>query len=392
MPLSSKVFYLFTAFHSFLLGLLPLFIPVILWDKGLSISQISYFIVLTAVGFLIALHFWDRLRSHRSWQQIIYLSFLFQALLVGLLLWDEQYLIISIGAMINGVAGCFYWSTQRFLFQAITQDKNTGNTFGNFQIVVVFSLKIGILVGSYLLGMQYFIILLVLSLAFSLLGLYLLNHSLSKDNALYALKQLPAFTLKQILQFKDEHKSKRIFAVDGLFLFLESYFWVLTLYMLTQQSIMQLGLVIVVLSLLLALIFFIIKKHIDHIKPQKIYIIAVIGYAFSWILRGEMNEAMSAQVLYSGLLLIAFLSSFFRLAFNKRFYDIARSKEAIFYIICKSYYSQFMLICFFSAIAILANFGDNPLRQLQILYALSVPLTLFYFSYGSLSVKQSVRS
>ena len=85
---------------------------------------------------------------------------------------------MTIGALINGAAGCFYWSTQRLLFQAITEDKNTGNTFGNFQILVVVALKTGVLVGSYLLGMEYFIGVLSLSFIVSLFGFAAVNKSL----------------------------------------------------------------------------------------------------------------------------------------------------------------------------------------------------------------------
>ena len=159
----ARTFYLFTGFHSFLLGLLPLFIPVILWDKGLTIRDIAYFVVLTSVGFLGALYYWDRLRAHHQWRKLISCSFIFQGVFVALLVWDQQHLLVTLGALINGMAGCFYWSTQRLLFQAITEEKNTGNTFGNFQILVVFALKIGVLVGSYLLGMAYFGGLLILS-------------------------------------------------------------------------------------------------------------------------------------------------------------------------------------------------------------------------------------
>ena len=63
MPILSRTFYLFSAIHSFLLGLLPIFIPVILWDKGLLVTDIAWFIVLSAVGFLVALYGWDRLRA-----------------------------------------------------------------------------------------------------------------------------------------------------------------------------------------------------------------------------------------------------------------------------------------------------------------------------------------
>lgn len=377
----SRTFYLFSGFHSFLLGLLPIFIPVILWDKSLTINEISYFIVLSAIGFLVALYYWDRLRAKQHWGKLISLSFIFQSLFVALLLWDELAVVISLGALINGATGCFYWSTQRLLFQAITEDNNTGNTFGNFQIVVAFALKIGVLVGSYLLGVGYLIGLFIVSLVISIVGFLWVTKSLQSNQQLFSLQQVPAFSLKQVMQFKDVHHSKLIFIIDGLFLFLESYFWVLTIYILTQEDVMQLGLIIVVLSLLLALMFFVIKKKIDRINGQRIYIFAVIGYALSWLLRAEFNEQMSNIMLYSGLLLVAFLSNFFRLAFNKRFYDIASQESPTYYIICKSYYSQFMLILFFVAISLLPLDGE-PLAQLQTLYQLSIPLILIYFLYG----------
>ena len=382
MSALTRTFYLFTGFHSFLLGLLPIFIPVILWDKGITLSELSFFIVLTAIGFLIALYYWDRLRTNQSWGKLISLSFTFQSIFVMLLVWDELTLLVTVGAFINGAAGCFYWSTQRLLFQAITEDKNTGNTFGNFQILVVFSLKVGVLAGSYLLGMEYFIGLLTLSFIISLFGFIWVNNSLQSNSQLYALQQVPAFSLKKVFQFKDTHHSAIIFMVDGLFLFLESYFWVLTIYILTQENVMQLGLILVVLSALLALIFFVIKKYIDRVNARRIYIIAVIGYALSWLFRGAFHQEMSGFMLYIGLLLIAFLSNFFRLAFNKRFYDIARQDQPTRYIICKSYYSQFMLIVFFGGIALWTSIGSVPLNQLQILYYCSVPFTLIYFLYG----------
>ena len=383
MPILSRTFYLFSAIHSFLLGLLPIFIPVILWDKGLLVADIAWFIVLSAVGFLAALSIWDKLRARANWSLIIALSFILQMLLVGLLIWDAQWLLISLGALINGAAGCFYWSTQRILFQAITSDKNTGNTFGNFQILVVFSLKFGILIGSFLLDSEFIKSLALLSFSASLIGFYLLYTLLQKTDKLLSKQQPKAFSWSQIMAFKDDFHSKKIFLVDGLFLFLESYFWVLTLYILTKENLMKLGLLIVVLSILLAVIFFAMKKMIDRINAQRIFVISILGYAFSWFLRGELGLEADDITLYGGILVVAFLSSFFRLAFNKRFYDIARTHQPVYYIVCKSYYSQFMLIFFFSIIAVLASIGKDPLNQLQVLYDLSIPLVFIYFVYGS---------
>jgi hypothetical protein len=383
MPILNRTFYFFSAIHSFLLGLLPIFIPVILWDKGLNVADIALFVVLTAVGFLGALYAWDRLRAKANWSLIIALSFILQMMLVGLLLLDSQWLLLSVGAIINGAAGCFYWSTQRILFQAITNDKNTGNTFGNFQVLVVVSLKFGILIGSFLLDSDYINSLIMISLCTSLIGFYLLRNLLNQIDNLLSQQQPNAFSLSTILAFKDGFHSKKIFMVDGLFLFLESYFWVLTLYMLTKENLMKLGVLIVVLSILLAVIFFVVKKVIDRTNAQRIFIISILGYALSWFLRGELGMQSDDVTLYGGVLLIAFLSTFFRLAFNKRFYDIASADKPVFYIVAKSYYSQFMIIIFFSLIALMASMGKDPLNQLQILYDLAIPLVFVYFLYGA---------
>lgn len=387
MPALTRTFYLFTGIHSFLLGLLPIFIPVILWDKGEGVSSISFFISLTALGFLISLYYWDRLRAACRWPTIFLLSFIFQACLVLLLLWGDHYLMLSVGALVNGAAGCFYWSTQRILFQAITAQNNTGNTFGNFQILVASLLKLGVLVGSYLLDQQLFIGVLLLSCILSAAGYLFVHRYYLAQQTLHT--QVPAFTFKQIKEFKDNHYSKVIFVVDGLFLFLESYFWVLTIYLLTEQSVMQLGIIIVVLSILLAIIFFLLKKRIDNIAVQKVYMVAVVGYALSWLLRAELDASFNNTLFYSLLLLVAFLSNLFRLAFNKRFYDLAHQGQSTRYILCKSYYSQLMLLVGFLGLGLLLSNQQHALQQFQQLYYWITPVVFIYLLYAYKEFKHS---
>jgi len=255
-----RSFYLFVTIHSFLIGLLPIFIPIILWNKGLAIADIAYFIALSAIGFIIALYFWDRLRAAAYWSKIVALSFFFEILLVIILLWDFAPLLLSLGALINGAAGCFYWSTQRVLFQRITQTSNSGNRFANFQILVMIAIKLGILLGSYLLAAAQINLLIIIFLSISTLGYCLLRRTLVSQIELLNSSQPKAFSLLEVINFKDAFKSKMIFFIDGLFLFLESYFWVLSLYLLTQQNLLKLGLLIVLLSLLLAFVFYLLKS------------------------------------------------------------------------------------------------------------------------------------
>lgn len=388
MPYLTRFFYLFVALHSFLIGLLPVFIPVILWNKGLMLADIAFFIALAALGFIIALYLWDRLRAGHQWSKIVALSFLFEVLLVSILLLDSSAILLSFGALFSGAAGCFYWSTQRILFQHITQIENTGNNFGNFQILVLIALKLGILCGSYLLAGQQTALLILLFFSVSILGYWILQHQLTFEFTNLNSHQPKAFSLAKILNFRDNFRSRGIFLIDGVFLFLESYFWVLSIYLLTQQNLLKLGLLIVLLSLLLGAIFYVIKKHIDRVNGQRIFMFAVFGYAFSWFLRGELNTQAGPIFLYANLLLIAFLSSFFRLAFNKRFYDIARLTQPIQYIVCKSYYSQFALILFFTLTGYLLNSDielQQQFNQLQYLYLFVIPLVFVYLRYADVN-------
>lgn len=378
MPAIARVFYIFSATHSFLLGLIALFIPVILWKSGASLSSISFFIALSSVSFAVALIYWDKFRANLAWSRIFALSFLFEALLAYIVIFTDKSLILTLGALISGITGCFYWSTQRVLFLKATDSSNTGNTFGNFQILVAFSLKIGILVGSYLLETSDLKTLFIVALITSAVGNYLTNKIFKRSTLI---NQAPVFTFNQIRNFKDEFHSRSIFLVDGLFLFFESYFWVISLYIMIGGSIAKLGMVIVVLSVVLAISFIFIKKRIDRINSQRIFLIAVVGYILSWLLRSNLSIDDDPYLFYLTLLVITFLSNFFRLAFNKRFYNIARQGNSTHYILCKSYFSQLSIIVFFTIIGILMALGNDPMRQLQILYLIIIPLSCVYFLY-----------
>lgn len=179
-----RSFYLFVAIHFFLIGLLSIFIPIILWNKGLTLADIANF---------IALYFWDRLRASAYWSKIVALSFFFEILLVIILLWDFSPVLLSLGGLINGAAGCFYWSTQRILFQRITQTKNRGDRSANFQILVMVALKSVILLGSYLLAAAQINLLLIIFLSISTLGYWLLRTTLVSQIELLNNNQPGAF-------------------------------------------------------------------------------------------------------------------------------------------------------------------------------------------------------
>ena len=400
MLIMSRQFYLFSGFHSLLIGLLPFFLPVLLWQQGASLAVIAAFIGLTGVGYIITLWCWDRLRFQQRWRTIFILSFFLELLLVGTLAYADNNLFLIGLALINGAYNCFYWSTQRYLFSEITSQANSGSTFGNFQILVVILLKLGILLGAYLLENQGVNAILLCSFISASIALVLLlsnqptSSAHASNNISSRLKpdsvtsqadaKHSTLSAKQVIGFKDTNNSTLIFLLDGPFLFLESYFWVLSLYFLSNQNVLELGIVIVSLTFLLSALFYFIKNKIDQATPQKIFSLAVTLYALSWVLRAQLDASTHDLLLYSTIILIAFLTTFFRLAFNKRFFDVSRNDKPYPYIILKSYYSQLGIAVFFGASALLLSFieGEKIEQALTAFYWFVSPFALIYGFYA----------
>ncbi|MGB1239774.1 MAG: hypothetical protein ACPG4U_16270, partial [Pseudomonadales bacterium] len=193
-------------------------------------------------------------------------------------------------------------------------------------------------------------------------------------------RQWAAVPLKQVVRFKDNYRSREIFALDGFFLFLESYFWLLSLFLILKQSFMQLGFMIIAITVTLSLLFFVLKKKIDALPEQSIYVISVVGYLASWLLRARLDEDLSLVSQFLYLCAIAFLTALFRLAFNKRFYDLALHYPKAPYILMKSYYSQSALIIFFGLLAAVYWHSD-VLTMLNHAYVIAALLTPLYFIY-----------
>ncbi len=207
---------------------------------------------------------------------------------------------------------------------------------------------------------------------------FLRNRSNLKLNA-HVLSS-PALSLKWVTGYKDRFNSKSVFAVDGIFLYLESYFWIISLFLIVRQSYWKLGVLVIFLMVVFGGIFVLIKNSIDRLPSNKMYIAAVCLYSLSWILRGSLSGELDNISLLFLLAVITFCTSIFRLAFNKRFFDIAKSGTAHEYIIFKSYYSQFFLIVFGLAGFLYLTPGD-AVEKLSTVYLIAAPGSLAYLFF-----------
>ncbi len=287
---------------------------------------------------------------------------------------------ILISGCFNGVFNCSFWITQRLLFIDTITPQNSGQKFGNFQIFVLLVLKAGILTGGVILEKSGYLPVYILSAVIVILVSFIFFQPKMKMVLDKEIVSAGPMSLKMVAEYKDWFHSRVVFAIDGIFLYLESYFWVISLFLIVRQSYWKLGVLVIFLTLVFGTIFVMIKNTIDRLPSNRIYIAAVCLYGLSWILRSALSEKLNMMPLLFLLAIITFCTSIFRLAFNKRFFDIAKSTRAHEYIFVKSYFSQFFLAVSALAGFVLLGAGDM-VEQLSFIYLAAALISFLYLFY-----------
>jgi hypothetical protein len=270
---------------------------------------------------------------------------------------------------------------QRLLFLETITPLNSGKSFGNFQLFVLVILKIAIFIGGVLLENSGFLVIYLLSAAVIILAVVTTFNSIMTVTFDEKIIESKPLKIRDVISFRDGLFSRSVFAVDGLFLYLESYFWVISLFLLVKESFWRLGLLVILLTLLFGILFIVIKNSIDRLPVDRMYKGAVLLYGISWMLRSSASESLSLLPLLLLLAIITFCTSIFRLAFNKRFFDIAKLSTAHEYIFIKSYFSQLFLIVFLFVPAVVGGLKSSIVEQLSLLYIGAAFLSLVFLLY-----------
>ena len=378
----ASYFTVFSAIHSFVIGLLPFYLPILIWQQYQQLAPLTTFIAWTGAGFVMALWVWNQLFTRGYWRTLVVLSFVLELGLIYVALFHVASTHLIILGLLNGLFNCSYWMLQRILFNSISGGNNTGRLFGNLQLILGLSLKLGILFGGYFMQKQpwvIFVLSLIAGLGFCMMAL----NSLTTPALVY--KHSDHAQPKSIISLRD----KVVFLVDGPFLYLESYLWVVSIFHLTNSNTSQFSLTVIALSLALAFIFYFIKNTIDKQPQYRLYQVATLLYFGSWLMRGWISADWSGFAIGLGLLSIAFATALFRLYFNKRFYDKAKQQANYHYLVSKSLYSQLGIVVFFSGFTALSNILTFSLSQV---YWAVLPLIAVYILYQQVHhpINQSV--
>jgi MFS family permease len=397
----ASFFTLFSALHSFIIGLLPFYLPILIWQQNAQLALLTEFIAWTGTGFVIALFGWHKLFTLGYWRSLVMLSFIFELSLIYLAVFHLDTInldtinldtvnLLLLG-ILNGLFNCSYWMLQRVLFNALSDTKNSGRLFGNLQLILGLSLKLGILLGGYFMQVQpelIFLLSLVIAVWFCAMSLrsvtalqfiYPVIHDKKSNN------KTPVHQLQ--VNTKISLRDKIVFIVDGPFLYLESYLWILSIFHLSNNDTGLFSLTIIALSVALGIIFYFIKNTIDKQSQYRLYQIATLLYVCGWVLRGWVTPQWSGLAISLTLLCVAFVTALFRLYFNKRFFDNAKQQASYHYLFSKSLYSQIGICLFFALLTLALRHNNITLNEI---YWLILPMTLVYMLYRETGQKEGV--
>lgn len=374
-------FYIFLGLHSFLIGLFPFYIPVYLYASGFSLQLICLFIALTGVGFCCSLYLWERAIRSIAFSSLVVFSYLSEFVLLSIFLLDKNLLFLITAALVNGIFNCNFWIIQRLLFLETINPGNSGKKFGNFQLFVLVILKSAIFLGGLLLESSGFLSLYLVSIGVVLLSSAFFLQTRMTVEFKNEWRNSSPIRVAKVLSFNDQFHSKWVFAFDGIFLYFESYFWIITLFLIVRESFSRLGLLVILLSVLFGFLFIFIKNKIDRISVNTFYKSAVALYSLSWILRAGIPEVQHKISLLFMLAAVTFCTSIFRLAFNKRFFDIAQSSTPHEYLFIKSYYSQGFLVFFTIIPASFSLVTGSIIVQLSYVYIGAAAISAIYLLY-----------
>jgi MFS family permease len=376
----SKLLYFFLFSNTVIAGLFNFLIPLYLYDKGFTFSDISFFIALNSLVFFICLFVIEYLINKLSISLLVLLTFGSYAAYISSIFFFQyhEYFIIMLGVL-SGIYLSLFWILQRYFFLNTLSPGNIGRQFGNLQIFVGLSSQIATFLGAYLLEFYDFTTIYIISMSLLLAST---AYGIIKGSS-QTFKNLKRNTFSDIINFKDASNSKRIFIIDGIFLFLESHFWLLIIFLFAKGNFFEVGKIITLLAIIFFAAYVVIKNKIDRISLEKIWPLSIILYAASWILRYVFVLIENPAGQYLLIYLIGFLTLFFRLSFNKIFFEKARSTSGITYILMKSYYSQAFIFVAFLGISVIFQVFNESILVFNGLFIAASALSFMYLEYNA---------
>lgn len=376
----SKLLYLFIFINALISGIFGIFLPVYLFDIGFLFSEVSFFIAISSFSYFLSLFILERIISKFTIKKLMIFTFIAYSLMISIiyLLAESRFFLLMVG-ILSGIYLSFFLIIQRLLFLNSIEHSNIGEKFANIQIFVLLVSQIAILLGSYILENFDFKIVYSLSIILLFFSIILISKGNVKNLKFEEQKQAySVMTLNTIFNFTDKYNSKFIFSIDGIFLYLETYFWLLVIFLFLKSNFLSAGIMIILVTLVFYIFYLFIRRIVDKSNLKILFKMAVVFYSLSWILRFFFDLSPDDSISYLLIIIIGFLSMFFRLVYNKAFFKIAKETILARYIFLKSYYSQFFISCSFLIFGLLFLLFDQSEQVFKGIFLAFSLLTFLY--------------
>jgi len=376
----TKLLYIFIFVNTLISGIFGIFLPVYLFDIGFLFSEISFFIAISAFAYFLSLFAIERIISKFEVKKLMTFTFLIYFLMISLiyLFNKSKFFLIMLGTL-SGIYLSFFWIIQRLLFLNSIEYSNIGEKFANIQIFVLVISQLSILAGAYTLenfdfGTVYWISIILLVFSIFLISIGNDKNLTFKENE----QAYEPMTISYIKNFKDSHNSKFIFTIDGIFLYLETYFWLLVIFLFLNSNFLNAGLIIILVTVIFYFLYLFIRNIVNKSNSKILFNIAVFFYSLSWFLRYFFDISANNSISYVLIIIIGFFTMLFRLVYNKFFFKIAKQTLLSKYIFLKSYYSQFFILISFFIFGIIFTLFNQSEQVFKLIFLIASISSFLY--------------
>lgn len=374
--------YIFQAMFSFARSLIGIFVPVYLFKIGYSIIEIILYNIGFSILFLILIPLSIKVIRQIGFKYTIVYSTLFYLFHIIILNYvDGSYFFFHLSWISYAFFASLFWPTFHNEIAVSGSNKHRSSQMGTLQIIsTIFGTAAPLIGGIFLEVSSYWNLLIFASIILALGLIPLLN---AKDLKLKHYN----FEIKDYVRlFKDKKnlKAKKSFAYEGANQSLIIIVWPILVFIFLKKSFINLGILITIVSFINLVFILYIKSYFD--KKNKHYMLKKITKinSLSWFFK-SIILLLSAVFLYIIEWFSKLIRSVFDMLYLSIFYNNAKKKGYMEYIILREFYHHSSKILFaFFMIVVLFIFGET-------LFALSVlAFTGVFTSLGISHLKEEI--
>lgn len=335
-----KKFNIFILLSTFSKLMIEVFIPILLFNLGFSITEILLFFLIKFVTILIITYPSSILGKKIKFKNLMIISnilFCISCIMINYIDYNIKYLIIL--SILNGVYLIFYWLSRHVYALNIITDKNTTESVSSFVICSLIASIPATYIGAFIIKHLGFLILCIIVLILSLISVI----------PLFKLKEKNEFEkvqLKPIL--KNFPKKNYLFILFYQINLVCIALFPLYIFIYIKNDLEYLGIVNIVSSISSIIYIYFLAKLMD--KKKKDYLgISCILLALIWIFKLNITTATLFIVIifFEGI-----FSSGLETVVSRDIYSLGNTQNSLSYItfielfntICRSIFIIIILI------------------------------------------------